>query len=90
MDTAGVGGRVYGSERDDPYPYRVAGREYRELCGGALDGQWADVTGWSAGELGAGAALITEDGSWGPGGRAVYGPVEEDPDGVWHWEGDVP
>ncbi|MCB5910345.1 hypothetical protein [Streptomyces pinistramenti] len=79
---------VYGSDpRQGPEP----GHEYRELTGGGpLDGQLLDVTGWSTDALGRGAYLITEDGAFGPGGRADYAPPGGDPTAPWRWEGDVP
>ncbi|MEU3330035.1 hypothetical protein ABZ709_31615 [Streptomyces albus] len=71
--------RVYGSDHDDPDPYARPGRAYRELVGGPLDGLLLDVTGQDEAELAGGAALITEIGQFGPGGRALYGPRPTDP-----------
>ncbi|NSC25705.1 hypothetical protein FM076_32995 [Streptomyces albus subsp. chlorinus] len=76
--------RVYGSDHDDPYPYARPGHTYRELVGDPLD-----VTGSSEEELAEGAALITEIGQFGPGGRALYGPRPTNPS-LWDWEGDCP
>ncbi|MFI7246541.1 hypothetical protein [Streptomyces qinglanensis] len=81
--------RVYGSDHDDPHPYARSGRDYRELVGGPLDGLLLDVTGCSESELADGAALITEIGQFGPGGRALYGPRPTD-SLKWDWEGDTP
>ncbi|MBO8189182.1 hypothetical protein [Streptomyces spirodelae] len=81
--------RVYGSDHDDPHPYAHPGHDYRELVGGPLDGLLLDVTGWSTEELAEGAALITEIGQFGPGGRALYGPRPGNPL-LWDWEGDSP
>ncbi|MGK4909673.1 hypothetical protein [Streptomyces albus] len=81
--------RVYGSDHDDPHPYARPGRAYRELVGGPLDGLLLDVTGQNEAELAGGAALITEIGQFGPGGRALYGPRPTDPR-IWDWEGDCP
>ncbi len=78
-------GRVYGADHDDPGPR--PGRVYRELCGGSLDGLLLDVTGWGADALADGAALPTEIGSFGSGGRAHYGPRPADPR-RWDWLGD--
>ncbi|MBO8186345.1 hypothetical protein JW592_12820 [Streptomyces sp. DW4-2] len=80
--------RVYGSDHDDPHPYAHPGR-YRELVGGPLDGLLLDVTACSDEELADGAALITEIGRFGPGGRTLYGPRSSDPR-LWDWEGDCP
>ncbi|MFJ3099597.1 hypothetical protein [Streptomyces hydrogenans] len=80
--------RVYGTDRgEDPRPQ--PGRTYQELTGGPLDGQLLDVTGWDENALADGAALITEAGAYGPGGRALYGPAPGD-SGRWEWEGDTP
>ena len=79
-------GRVYGTDHDDPGPR--PGRVYRELVAGPLDGLLLDVTGWTSHELREGAALDTEIGAYGPGGRSRYGPREGDP-AHWDWEGDT-
>ncbi|MGW4805827.1 hypothetical protein [Kitasatospora sp. NPDC004272] len=80
-------GRVYGTEPgEDPGP--EPGHEYRELVGGPLDGQLVDVTGWDTDMLECGAALITNQGHYGPGGRAHYEPRPGDPL-RWDWEGDT-
>jgi hypothetical protein len=81
--------RVYGADHDDPDPGPQPGRVYRELVGGPLDGLLLDVTGWTTAALCEGAALPTEIGTFGPGGRAAYGPREAAPD-QWDWQGDMP
>ncbi|MEJ8639346.1 MULTISPECIES: hypothetical protein [unclassified Streptomyces] len=81
-------GRVYGADHDDPDPGPQPGHVYRELVGGPLDGLLLDVTDWPAAQLAEGAALPTELGSFGPGGRAAYGPRAGDPR-RWDWTGDV-
>ncbi|MFD3613470.1 hypothetical protein ACFWXA_36610 [Streptomyces atroolivaceus] len=81
--------RVYGADHDDPDPGPRPGHVYVELVGGPLDGLLLDVTGWPAERLAAGAALGTELGKFGAGGRAVYGPVTADPE-RWAWEADSP
>ncbi|MEW2546864.1 hypothetical protein AB0910_13980 [Streptomyces sp. NPDC047002] len=81
--------RVYGADHDDPDPGPRPGRAYRELVGGPLDGLLLDVTGWSGAALAEGAALPTEIGAYGAGGRALYAPRA----GVgpkWDWTGDAP
>ncbi|MFG2880650.1 hypothetical protein ACGFYU_37510 [Streptomyces sp. NPDC048337] len=47
---------------DDPNP------------GPRLDGLLLDITGWTADEIQTGAALMTELGQFGAGGRALYDP----------------
>ncbi|MGW1427315.1 hypothetical protein ACWD6K_01645 [Streptomyces sp. NPDC002431] len=81
--------RVYGADHDDPDPGPRPGHVYRELVGGPLDGLLLDVTGWTDRELREGAALTTEIGRFGPGGKAEYGPRDGDPD-RWDWRGDTP
>lgn len=81
--------RVYGADHDDPDPGPRPGHAYRELVGGPLDGLLVDVTGWEEDALREGAALSTEIGAHGPGGRAVYGPRAADPR-FWDWQGDTP
>ncbi|MFJ8768794.1 hypothetical protein [Streptomyces clavifer] len=82
--------RIYGSDHDSADPYTtLSGREYVPLDGGPLDGQLLDVTGLTADERTAGAYLITPHSTYGPGGRASYGPTFTRPDGPWVWEGDV-
>ncbi|MFB7293293.1 hypothetical protein [Actinacidiphila glaucinigra] len=78
--------RVYGAFADDPTPRR--GHVYRELFGGPLDGLLVDVTGWTETERATGAALRTDIGQYGPGGRAVYAPRLEDAR-VWEWQDDA-
>ncbi|MET9656776.1 hypothetical protein [Streptomyces sp. NPDC006510] len=60
-----------------------------ELVGGALDGQLVDVTSWTPAERATGAMLITNDGTFGAGGRAEYEARLGEP-GRWDWAGDVP
>lgn len=81
--------RVYGADHDDPDPGPRAGHEYVELVGGPLDGLLLDVTAWSAADRADGAALTTEIGAYGAGGRAWYGPRATDPR-YWDWESDSP
>ncbi|PYC78246.1 hypothetical protein C7C46_16560 [Streptomyces tateyamensis] len=82
-------GRVYGADHEDPDPGPRAGRSYRVLVAGPLDGLLLDVTDWSPQTLTEGAALATEIGRFGPGGHTRYGPGPT-PDGQrWFWEGDV-
>ncbi|MEV0192374.1 hypothetical protein AB0I39_28060 [Kitasatospora purpeofusca] len=88
-DEALMRGRVYGADHDEPDPGPRPGRSCRELVGGPLDGLLLDVTGWDAEQLADGAALITEIGSYGPGGRAHYEPRPADPS-RWDWAGDSP
>ncbi|MFD8598933.1 hypothetical protein ACFV1L_28420 [Kitasatospora sp. NPDC059646] len=80
-------GRVYGAEHDDPGPR--AGRTYRELCGGPLDGLLLDVTGWDAEQLADGAALSTHLSRYGDTGRSHYEPRPGDPQ-RWEHVGDTP
>ncbi|GAB7188932.1 hypothetical protein ATKI12_8763 [Kitasatospora sp. Ki12] len=90
-DEALMRGRVYGADHDDPDPGPQDGHEYRELVGGPLDGLLLDVTGWTAAELAVGAALATEIGTFGAGGRAHYEPRTADPSrSRWDWAGDSP
>ncbi|MFI1014809.1 hypothetical protein [Streptomyces sp. NPDC020965] len=89
MDEQIMRGRVYGSDYDAPDPGPRPGHEYAELVGGPLDGLLLDVTGWTVERLTRSAALITEIGRYGPGGRALYGPRPGDPK-KWDWEGDTP
>ncbi|MGW6917620.1 hypothetical protein ACWGB8_27880 [Kitasatospora sp. NPDC054939] len=81
-------GRVYGADHEDPDPGPQPGRDYRELCAGPLDGLLLDVTGWSAEELADGAALRTEIGRYGAGGRTHYEPRPGDLR-RWDWVGDT-
>ncbi|MFV2118243.1 hypothetical protein ACE14D_07255 [Streptomyces sp. Act-28] len=81
-------GRVYGQDHEDPRPGPRPGRAYVELVGGPLDGLLLDVTGWSADEIAAGAALRTELGRFGAGGRAVYDPRPGDRR-RFDWSGDT-
>jgi hypothetical protein len=54
-----------------------------------MGGLLLDVTGIPAANRDNAAALITEIGQYGPGGRACYGPAPARPQ-VWSWEGDIP
>lgn len=81
--------RVYGADHDDPAPGPAAGRAYVELTGGPLDGLLLDVTGWTQEERADGAALTTEIGRYGPGGRSVYGPRAGE-SARWDWKEDLP
>ncbi|MFC8453136.1 hypothetical protein [Kitasatospora sp. NPDC057223] len=87
MDEELLRGRVYGTDHDDD-PGPRAGRVYRELVAGPLDGLLLDVTGWSAVEMAAGGALPTEIGRFGAGGRSHYRPRPADPR-RWDWAGDT-
>ncbi|MER8185029.1 hypothetical protein [Kitasatospora sp. NPDC094015] len=89
MDDALMRGRVYGADHEDPDPGPKPGRSYRELVAGPLDGLLLDVTGWHGDRLALGAALPTEIGAHGPGGRAHYAPRPGDPR-RWDWAGDTP
>ncbi|KQV19281.1 MULTISPECIES: hypothetical protein [unclassified Kitasatospora] len=86
MDDELLRGRVYGSDHEDAGPR--PGRVYRELVAGPLDGLLLDVTGWSGEQLAVGAALPTEIGAYGAGGRARYRPRPGDPQ-RWDWGGDT-
>ncbi|MEV5672139.1 hypothetical protein ACIQGA_31220 [[Kitasatospora] papulosa] len=80
--------RIYGTGPGEP-DVEAPGHRYAALIGGPLDGQRLDVTGLSAQELLDGAALITELGAYGPGGRAHYEGQPGAPDRL-HWTGDTP
>jgi hypothetical protein len=67
----------------------LRGRVYGADHGGPLDGLLLDVTGWDADQLADGAALPTEIGKYGAGGRAHYEPRPADPR-RWDWAGDTP
>lgn len=82
-------GRVYGQDHDDPRPGPRPGRVYAELVGGPLDGLLLDVTDRTPEERAAGAALETELGRYGAGGRSLYDPRPGDP-GRLDWSGDTP
>ncbi|MQY36631.1 hypothetical protein SRB17_46330 [Streptomyces sp. RB17] len=79
--------RVYGQDHDQPGPR--PGRRYAELVGGPLDGLLLDITGWPQAEVGTVAALPTELGQFGAGGRAMYAPRPGDPR-HFDWDGDAP
>ncbi|MEW1906587.1 hypothetical protein [Streptomyces sp. NPDC086147] len=83
-----AGRRVYGSDHDDPDPGPAPGRRRAALVGGPLDGQLLDITGWSEDQIDGGAALITETGFYGPGGRALHDPRPDDP-ARWGGGGDL-
>jgi hypothetical protein len=87
-DEQRLSGRVYGSDHDDPERGPQRGRTYAELVGGPLDGLLLDITGWSAEEFADGAALMSDRGYYGPGGRSLYGPRPDSPL-RWEWEGDT-
>ncbi|WP_394428394.1 hypothetical protein [Streptomyces sp. SGAir0957] len=80
-------GRVYGADHEDAGPR--PGRTYAQLIGGPLDGLLLDVTDRSAGRGSAAIALPTELGAFGPGGRALYGPLDTDRR-RFLWQGDTP
>ncbi|RAS23982.1 hypothetical protein BCL80_11580 [Streptomyces avidinii] len=80
--------RIYGADHADTDTR--PGHEYVQLDGGPLDGQLLDVTGLTADQRTAGAYLITPHSTYGPGGRASYGPTFSRPAGPWVWEGDTP
>lgn len=62
-----------------------------EFAGGPMDGHRLDVTGWTLEQRTVGVAHICDGSVYGPGGRAMYGPPEDDPGAaVWQWEGDTP
>ncbi|MEU0163671.1 hypothetical protein ABZ154_34065 [Streptomyces sp. NPDC006261] len=82
-------GRVYGQDHDHSRPGAVPGRDYADLVGGPLDGMLLDITGWTAQELQTGAALMTEAGQYGVGGRALYAPRPGERN-RWDWSGDTP
>ncbi|MFH8609845.1 hypothetical protein ACH4D5_20425 [Streptomyces sp. NPDC018029] len=79
-------GRVYGQDHDHPGPR--PGQCYAELVGGPLDGLLLDITGWTQEEIDAGAALRTELGQFGAGGRATYRPRPGAPR-RFDWTGDI-
>ncbi|MFG2228363.1 hypothetical protein [Streptomyces sp. NPDC048644] len=68
---------------------RAPGQTYVELTGGPLDGLLLDITGWTQDEIDTGAALMTELGQFGAGGRALYDPYPGDP-GRFDWSGGTP
>ncbi|CAM5714961.1 hypothetical protein SALBM135S_09772 [Streptomyces alboniger] len=80
-------GRVYATDHGHPGP--LPHRDYAELVGGPLDGLLLDLTDWTADELQSGAALTTELGQFGAGGRALYDPRPGEPN-RWDWSGDSP
>lgn len=79
--------RIYGEDHDHPRPGPSPAAPTPN--GGPLDGLLLDITGWSAGEIQTGVALMTELGQFGPGGRALYDPRPGEPD-RWDWSGDGP
>ncbi|MGY0021796.1 hypothetical protein [Streptomyces sp. cg35] len=80
-------GRVYGADHEDagPRPWRA----YAQLVGGPLDGLLLDVTDRPDQEGAAVVALPTELGAFGPGGRALYRPVDSGGSRL-AWQGDAP
>ncbi|RSO40619.1 hypothetical protein DMH15_14640 [Streptomyces sp. WAC 06725] len=74
---------------DDPHRGPRPDRMYAELVGGPLDGLLLDITGWMPQEIATGAALVTEIGRFGAGGRALYEPRPGDAD-RWDRDGSVP
>ncbi|MGW2286968.1 hypothetical protein [Streptomyces phaeochromogenes] len=82
-------GRIYGHDHDDPDPGPRPGGSYVALVGGPLDGLLLDVTGWTPDQVAVGAALSTELGRFGAGGRALYDPRPGDPS-RFDWSGDSP
>lgn len=89
MDARWMIRRVYGADHDDPDPGPQPGHAYVELAGGPLDGLLLDVTGRTEDDLEDGAALLTEIGAYGAGGRACY-RARPGARRVWQWEGDMP
>ncbi|MFE0878260.1 hypothetical protein ACFW4X_25920 [Streptomyces smyrnaeus] len=81
--------RGYGSDHDDAHPYARPGCSYRELVGGLLDGLCSTPPDAVTKSWPTGAALITEIGQFGPGGRALYRPRPTNSQ-KWNWEGDTP
>ncbi|MFI7235746.1 hypothetical protein [Streptomyces cyaneofuscatus] len=69
---------------------RPRGQAFVDLVGGPLDGRLLDVTGWSSEQLAEGALLITNRGLYRADGRALYSPIEADPEGPFLWIGDTP
>ncbi|MET8176644.1 hypothetical protein [Streptomyces clavifer] len=82
-------GRVYGQDPGAPDQGPRRGQTYAELVGGPLDGLLLDITGWTRDAIRTGAALKTELGRFGGGGRALYDERPGDP-GRWDWSGDTP
>ncbi|MFI0239899.1 hypothetical protein [Streptomyces sp. NPDC016845] len=80
-------GRVYGADHEDAGPR--PGRAYAQLIGGPLDGLLLDVTDRPAERASTAVALPTELAAFGPGGRAVYGPLDTD-GRRFVWQGDTP
>lgn len=82
-------GLVYGADNDEPRRCPQPGHTYAVLVGGPLDSLLFDATGWTADETDTGAALMTELGQCGAGGRAMYDPRPGDRY-HWDWSGDTP
>ncbi|GGX70288.1 hypothetical protein GCM10010515_42500 [Streptomyces fructofermentans] len=61
-----------------------------QLVGGPLDGLLLGVTGWTEAEIAEGAALVTELGRFGAGGRALYEPEQGGDRSRFHWSSDTP
>jgi len=65
--------------------------EYVTFHGGPMDGYRMPVRGWPPEQRAIGVAHICENSSYGPGGRACYGPPEDNPmSEIWQYEGDAP
>lgn len=60
-----------------------------DLVGGPSTGRVLEVTGWSGEQLAEDALLITDRGLYRAGGRALFGPIEADPEGPFLWIGDT-
>ncbi|MFJ4876978.1 hypothetical protein ACIP93_17415 [Streptomyces sp. NPDC088745] len=76
-------------QRERPRRSPRTHRDYAELVGGPLDGLLLDITGWTADEVSEGAALMTELGQFGAGGRTLYDPRPGERN-RWDWSGDSP
>ncbi|MCY1649420.1 hypothetical protein ACN6LF_002203 [[Kitasatospora] papulosa] len=73
---------MYQTDHDSTDPHTtLPGHQYIELTGGPLDGQPFDATGLTPDERTTGAYLITPHSTYGPGGRASYGPTSTRPNG---------
>ncbi|MFJ8164145.1 hypothetical protein ACIRBY_24890 [Streptomyces sp. NPDC096136] len=91
MDAARWDRWVYGAEADGSDTGPKPGHTYVELVGGPPDGMLLDITGWSPREVVDGALLMSDRGSFGPGGRCDYVPPEGGgAAGPLVWRGDTP
>ncbi|MEV7122257.1 hypothetical protein [Kitasatospora griseola] len=72
---------VYGSVPGSPGP--DPDHDYRELCGGPLDGQLIQVTDWTPDQLSTGGYLIVP----GDERRADYEPLQDGGAPRWHFQG---